>query len=68
MRIKDLERAIRNGVKAYPGQQPSALLATGGPAHVQLPAEFIQAADMVASRDADGEEVPAITTAYGRWF
>jgi hypothetical protein len=50
MKVRELERILREGMKAHPSRPPLALLTGGGPLGASVSAEFAEAANTLASR------------------
>ena len=50
MKIRELEKTLREGMKAYPKMPALALLTGDGPLAGSVPAEFAEAARTLASR------------------
>ena len=50
MKVRELERILREGLKAHPGTPALALLTGDGSLGASVPAEFAEAANTLASR------------------
>ena len=50
MKIRELEKALREGMRAHPGRPALALLTGDGPLVGSVPAEFAEAARNLESR------------------
>ena len=50
MKVRELERILREGMKAHPGRPPLALLAGDGSLGASVPSEFAAAASSLTSR------------------
>jgi hypothetical protein len=67
MRISELERVLREGIKANPGRPALALLTGGG---ASVPTEFAEAARALASRSHKASRDDSILRAkdHDGWF
>ena len=64
MRISELEKALRDGMRLYPGRPVLALLADGG---TKVPPEFAESAKTLASRPSRTTFKDSILRASAKW-
>ena len=68
MKIRELEKALREGMRVYPDKPALALLTGDGPLAGSVPAEFVEAARTLASRSGKRSGKEDGTLASHGWF
>ena len=65
MRISELEKALRDGMRMFPGRPALALLAGDG---VSVPPEFAESAKTLTSRSSAAAVKDSILRASAKWM
>ena len=68
MKIRELEKALREIMSAYPGRPALELLAGNGSLSASVPKEFAESARTLASRSADRTKEDSVLRSHpGGW-